>query len=480
MQIIRDRILVFSIITLLIGLGIGYYIRDPEISILRESKHNLEAIIDSKNETISAQQSTIDSQQTNMDSMSNELSELESEYNDLITEYDQLERNITALLDLYSQLTLIEPEGTLHYTQIQGIVNGDFSDHSDGLVGWVIQGKSWHNEDGVYLHQFPSTSFMIQNIPIESKKEGIKFNLKPVTIGASISIQVTLDNILLFEKTYNSDLASEWETIIIPFKYLLEMRDLYNLPEKDNYELRFTIPSGPDNGAHIFIDEISLVEITYQPPLPDNTITIEDDFSEDSGYWTYQGTAHRDTENEYLVLVTPVQSTWGHIWLKQSVDDPFSVSFRYKAGGGNGGGGLILLFYQKTEIDAYDWPEQTTNVAGAVISGRYNTNGYAIELDNYKNSRHIDDPSDRHIALRDSSKQHLAFSNDQRTRDNQWHEVLVNVTETQVKVYLDSELSFDWDGTINPINSAFGFGAACGAATGYYIIDDVSLTVFSN
>jgi len=470
----RNKIILFSVVALIIGLGAGFIARNSEIHTLNESRDHLNTIIKSKNETIVAQQETVDSMQVNIKSLSDELSDLETDYSSLESLYNQLEENATKLIDLYNQLTLIESIGTPYYTPKEGVTNGDFSDYSDGVVGWLTQGKNWHNEDGVYLYQYPSSSFMVQNIPIKSKTEGIRFNVKPVTLGASVSLQVAIDGIPIFEKTYETDLDTGWETIIIPFKYLFEMRELYSLPEKETFELRYTIPSGPDNGAHMFIDEISLVEISYRPPIDTSGWIIEDDFSSDSGYWNYQGTAYRDSNNEYIVLTELESSNWGHIWLKQPVTGSFSVSFRYKIGGGTGADGIALLFYQKDTISAPDRPEQMSNVVGAVLSGGHDTNGCAVEFDCYRNSH---DPSNNHVGLRDSSTRHLAYANDPRTEDYQWHDVEVVVDDSSVEVYLDSDRVINWVGTITPQNTMFGFGGACGADTNFHMIDDITISI---
>ncbi|MBS7631452.1 hypothetical protein KEJ47_07765 [Candidatus Bathyarchaeota archaeon] len=207
-----------------------------------------------------------------------------------------------------------------------------------------------------------------------------------------------------------------------------------------------------------------------------NTIFF-DDFSRDSGIWEYQGIAYRDTENEYLVLNPAQRRSWGHIWLKYPLTGPFEVKFRYKAGNGerSGADGFAFLFYQEKTIEAPDWPEQTTNVVGAVLSGAYSTSGYSIEFDNYQNSH---DPSGNHIALRDRYTNHLAVVNDFRTEDFIWHEAVIEVGENYVKVKIDSIVIINWHGTLQKTHLNFGFGAACGEDTNWAIIDDVTINPY--
>lgn len=201
---------------------------------------------------------------------------------------------------------------------------------------------------------------------------------------------------------------------------------------------------------------------------------IIDDFSSDKGYWRYQGTTYRDNINNYLVLTKAVSESWGHLWLKSPIYSPFNVTFRYKAGGGSGADGLVVLVYQEKIIDPDSLSAQKTNVAGAVLTGRFETKGYGIEFDNYKNEW---DPSSNHIALRNQHHSHLIYYNSPCTEDHEWHNVSIEVELTYVRVSLDSDEIIYWQGILNNTHSTFGFGAACGADNNWHIIDDVEIII---
>ncbi len=165
--------------------------------------------------------------------------------------------------------------------------------------------------------------------------------------------------------------------------------------------------------------------------------------------------------------------------MKRAVSEPFKISFRYKAGLGerSGADGLAFLFYQKKTIETPEYPDQTPNVVGAMLSGRFSTAGYGVEFDNYQNGH---DPSGNHIALRDQFTNHLIYRDDLRTEDFEWHDVDIEVGENFVRVTVDSSEVFHWEGVWNRNNLSFGFGGACGADTNWAIIDDVSIQIIND
>ena len=203
--------------------------------------------------------------------------------------------------------------------------------------------------------------------------------------------------------------------------------------------------------------------------------TFKDNFSTDSGLWTYIGDAYRDTENEYVVLTEPKDGQVGVIWLKEEIRGPFTMKFRYKAGGGTGADGLVFIFYKDTNYTPCDGGGLgfTACPGGYPVPG-YGVPGYGIEFDNYKSSF---DPSGNHIALiKDHVRNHIIYVNDKRTEDNKWHNVTVEVNVSSVKVILDGRALFTWSGTLNRTFGGIGFSAATGYYTNWHIIDDVEIT----
>jgi len=498
---------------LLLGAGAGYMIPQSSINNLSDEVESLtetvivkEALIEESLtliETISSDIESYESQIEDLISQKNKLNEdldelenmhheliinytvLSASYVDLVAEFDdyreyyqRLWDNYNDLIQIYNNQTLISPVGELITTDISGVVNGDFE---DGTEGWLFQGKGGIRWGAAYLHQYETFStYITQTVPITSIEQGISFDVKPQPLGGTIRLRVSLDEQTVYEIAY-SGINSEFNStrITIPIKYLFEMRELYNLVPIGNLPLKFAVPSGIETGAIMIIDNVTLVSIEYQPEAP--TIgelepSFFDSFSLDTGLWEYEGTAFRDATSEYAVLIPAQRRSWGYLWLKNSLVTPFEIRFKYKSGNGerSGADGFAFLFYQKKTIEAPDWPEQTTNVVGAILSGRYSTSGYAVEFDTYQNTY---DPSGNHIALRDQGINHLTYADDLRTEDFEWHNVTVEVGENYVNVILDSEHIISWTGTLDKINNAFGFGAACGEDTNWVIIDDVTITL---
>ncbi len=152
-----------------------------------------------------------------------------------------------------------------------------------------------------------------------------------------------------------------------------------------------------------------------------------------------------------------------------------------------------MFFYKEPypqNIDFYD--SYTPNSAAGWRSG-FNTGsvirGYGIEFDGWQNIRRLEhltgaqqnprgDPSSDHIALvKDFTGNHIAYVNDPRIIDDQWHDVTVEVDVASVKVFIDQDLVLQWNGTLDRTFSGFGFSAAngqCGSSV--HIVDDVSIS----
>ncbi|MCK4825524.1 hypothetical protein KA005_57785 [bacterium] len=282
------------IIGLLIGVGAGYILPQQQIGVLKNDVEILKALAAAKESRVIQLQSemTIQSNQiteinqdidklesdyeeiqsehqellVNHEELTSEYGELQSEYIDYLGYYQRMWDNYDDLIQAYNNLSDVSPVGQVVSTEIPGIVNGDFE---AGFEGWVKQGKGSLLSGVRYLHQYQSGTFLTQTITVESKKQGLSFWVKPAPVGADINFEIIIGNYLLFTELYegqNTDF--EWAQVVIPFKALFEMRELYDLQTAGKYEIRFNIPAGDDNGAHIMLDNVSLVEIEYHPEEP--------------------------------------------------------------------------------------------------------------------------------------------------------------------------------------------------------------------
>jgi hypothetical protein len=200
--------------------------------------------------------------------------------------------------------------------------------------------------------------------------------------------------------------------------------------------------------------------------------SVADDFSTDSGLWIYGQNAYRDAGNGYVVLTELSSGQVGTLWLKDQVEQPFSAEFRYRAGGGSGSDGFVFMFYKDNNYV----PDSGGCLGFGARSGGDDCTaaGYGIEFDSYGGNP--GDPSNHHIALiKDSTSNHLAYIDDLRVNDNEWHHVKVEIETGSVTVELDGEQVLTWQGSLDTSYTAFGFGGATGGGTDWHIIDDVIL-----
>jgi surface antigen len=228
-------------------------------------------------------------------------------------------------------------------------------------------------------------------------------------------------------------------------------------------------------------DQVKITAKTHITPLID-------DFSSDSGLWTYVGSAfnvdtgeeytasaYRDLANEYLVLTENKNYQAGVIWLNRDIFSPFTAEFRYKAGGGTGADGIVFMFYKKKDYKPYDGGALGFTAPPGGPNSPTAVPGYGIELDNWYNDD-FNDPSANHIALiKDHVNNHLRYINDERTEDYAWHSVKIIVGKSIIEVYIDDELAFAWEGPIDRTYGGLGFSGTTGSRNNWHIIDDVKI-----
>jgi len=211
---------------------------------------------------------------------------------------------------------------------------------------------------------------------------------------------------------------------------------------------------------------MSIGELHTSMPAPVFTDSFEDNFSTDTGMWSYKGSAYRDSQNNYIVLTENKDNQAGVVWFKQDIYSPFNIEFKFKCGGGSGADGMVFMFYKKKDYDP--------SIGGSL---GFIGPGYGVEFDNFKNSE-FNEPSENHIAIiKDNVSNHLIFKDDSRTEDNQWHNAKIIVKEFSIEVYVDSALVLNWSGTIDRSYGGLGFGGGTGSFNNWHIIDDARITV---
>ncbi len=213
--------------------------------------------------------------------------------------------------------------------------------------------------------------------------------------------------------------------------------------------------------------------------------SISDNFSTDSGLWTYLGSAYRDPTNQDLVLTNSGYDQAGVAFFNYAVSGSFTANFSYLAGGDYSGDGFTMFFYKQPYSTFSNGGDLGFNTQDAIIPG------YGIEFDGWQNipgdfqgiaggvlNPSTGDPSGAYIGLiQNSVGDHLAYTaNDPRVDDNQWHQVSVQVQGSSVSVYVDQGLVLQWTGTLNTTYSGFGFSGATGLFTDWHLISNFSIT----
>jgi len=213
--------------------------------------------------------------------------------------------------------------------------------------------------------------------------------------------------------------------------------------------------------------------------------TFSDDFSTNSGAWQYLGSAYRDPTNNYIVLTDTGYSESGVAFFNYPIQGTFTASFSYKVGGGNCNGDGFTMFFYKQQ---YSNPACGGDLAFSPLNQI--APGYGIEFDGWQNipqdfqsiggqiNPPTGDPSNAYIGLiEDSAGNHLAYVNDARVDDGNWHQVTVDVGVSSVSVYVDQGLVLQWSGVLNRTYSGFGFSGANGeVGDNWHIIGNFSIT----
>ena len=198
-------------------------------------------------------------------------------------------------------------------------------------------------------------------------------------------------------------------------------------------------------------------------------VTVSDDFSTDSGLWTYTGSAVYDPAG-YARMTVAVDNQIGQAWYTDDLTKPFTAEFDYFTGLGTpqGGDGLVFMFYK----DAAYTPGHGGWLAFNPPSVAATAAGYGIELDSFFNASgafnwdSVDGFTGRHIALiEDSVTNHLQGANSTLLSDDLWHHVVVTVGQSSIQAAVDGTTVINWTGTIDRTYAGIGFGGGTGIST---------------
>jgi hypothetical protein len=194
--------------------------------------------------------------------------------------------------------------------------------------------------------------------------------------------------------------------------------------------------------------------------------SMSDDFSGNSGNWTYVGDAHRSGGRLEIVPASPDKV--GVAWLKQDVRYPFVVEF--KAQTSSSGEGMVFMFHH----DKSYTPAGGSNLGYQPASG--STSGWGVELDTQ--TSYGDDASAPHISLIHDSVDSDFWKMDtsHNFNDGKWHTYKITIEWYTITLVFDGKQIWQFsDYSFKAAGSGMGFSAASGAGGGSFKVDDFKL-----
>jgi hypothetical protein len=194
--------------------------------------------------------------------------------------------------------------------------------------------------------------------------------------------------------------------------------------------------------------------------------SMSDDFSSNSGNWTYVGDAHRSGGRLEIVPASP--DMVGIAWLKQDVRYPFVVEF--KAQTSSSGEGMVFMFHH----DKSYTPAGGSKLGFQPASG--NADGWGVELDTQ--TSYGDDASAPHISLIHYSTDSDFWKMDtsHNFNDGKWHTYKITIEWSTITLVFDGKQIWQFsDYSFKAAGTGMGFSAASGAGGGSFKVDDFKL-----
>jgi len=193
--------------------------------------------------------------------------------------------------------------------------------------------------------------------------------------------------------------------------------------------------------------------------------SMSDDFSADSGNWSYVGDAHRT--NGYIELVPNQAGKAGAVWLKQDVRYPFVVEF--KAQTSSSGEGMVFLFHK----DKAYTPAGGAKLGAAPATG--SADGWGVEMD-VKSSSGDDSPAPHLGLVGDPTGFHYKQDASVKFNDGKWHSFKIEIQWSTIILSMDGKEVWHFSDYSykNAKGSGMGFSAASGGG-GAFRVDDFKL-----
>nr|MDO8111801.1 hypothetical protein [Candidatus Sigynarchaeota archaeon] len=205
---------------------------------------------------------------------------------------------------------------------------------------------------------------------------------------------------------------------------------------------------------------------------PSSPLITIDDFSGDSGLWTYRGVAIRSDGG--VILLDNNTNEYSQLWFNRDLGSPFKVEF--DASGVGFGDTAIMMFYKNRNFNP--------SSSNGFQAGSGPAPGYGIEFDYYAYSGDPGSWGTSHVGLlEDHTTNHVAYNMSSATSFPLflgWVKVVVAINETHVSVDINGTRWLDVNHTFSMSNRAFGFCGGCNWNTMLFKIDNMKITEYGD
>jgi hypothetical protein len=241
-------------------------------------------------------------------------------------------------------------------------------------------------------------------------------------------------------------------------------------------------PVEPSDGSVAALADLAgAPDLAPPPDMASPCTTVTEDFMADAGTsWVLAGNAALD--GKALQLTTTDNNVAGSAFYDRSFfTSGFDASFKFRINDGSGADGVAFVFAKAASAAALGvYGNGEMNTAWGL--GYYGMNGYAIELDTFKNTGN-GDPDGNHVGfmLTSNGTHVLTGSPTQSLRSSGVRSAHIRFTASHVHVDVDGAAVLDGDlpasVTFAPDNYWFGFTGASGGLTDHHQISGLTLVV---
>jgi hypothetical protein len=193
--------------------------------------------------------------------------------------------------------------------------------------------------------------------------------------------------------------------------------------------------------------------------------------------WHFEGDARWDAAYEWVELTQPLDFQAGTAFQTTAAvpSDDISIAFSFYVSGGSGADGISV-----TALDVDSMVSFVGDVGGGL--GYAGLPGWSVEFDTYYNAHdHVDPTPEDHISIHidGAAEDERLWVNVPDLEDGVWHEALVEVDGSHMRVVLDgvTYVDHDIDG-LYAFDAYVGFTGATGALTNYHLIDALEVEGF--